>query len=105
MQEAARIVREGDAQLARYRQALDAGGSPQTIGRWIAEVEARRDEARRALAEPAASDAHRVTKGEIKAMIKPMNRISDLLAQADPTTKPRSTPSSGSASPMTLRNN
>ncbi len=80
--EAARVVAECDTKLARYRAALEAGTDPKLVAQWTAEVQARRAEA---LACTHEASQRRLTKDEIRAMIKPLGRLRDVLAEAQGT--------------------
>ena len=46
---ARKVIASADEKLARYRQALDNGADPATIGQWMQEVQAERSQAERDL--------------------------------------------------------
>jgi site-specific DNA recombinase len=74
-----------DRKLAGYRAALDAGGDPATISRWITETTAERTRyaARTRPAKPRAS----MTRDQVASIVTGLGDILAVLADADPADK------------------
>ncbi|GHF35399.1 hypothetical protein FHX82_007057 [Amycolatopsis bartoniae] len=82
---ARRVVEECDQALARHRAALEAGADPQLVTRWMAETQARRAEAltkTRVSIRPS-----RLSRDEIRQLIKDLGDIRQALTLADPGDK------------------
>jgi site-specific DNA recombinase len=82
---ARRTLRDCDAQLARYRVALDAGVDPTVVAGWIAETQARRAKAERALT--TAGPATRSSASAIGALLGGLPDKVRMLAEAPPSEK------------------
>jgi site-specific DNA recombinase len=82
---ARRRVDDCDARLARYRAALEAGADPVVVAGWIAEVEGERLGAERELG--ATVPQEKLTKGQVRALVKGLRDVVRALAQADPEDK------------------
>ena len=78
-------IKDCDARLATYRAALEAGTDPALVGRWIAEVQAERATAERALGQ--ATKAERLTKDEVRALVAALGDTVATLQQAAPVDK------------------
>ena len=78
-------IADCDRKLAGYRAALDAGGDPATISRWITETTAERARyaARARLATPRAP----MTREQITSVVTALGDILAVLADADPADK------------------
>ncbi len=83
--DAAARVADCDRKLAGYRAALDAGGDPATISRWITETTAERSRYT-ARARPAAPQA-RMTRDQIAGVVTALGDILAVLRDADPADK------------------
>ena len=81
---AKQAVARCDSRLSSYRAALDAGGDPLTLGKWIAEVTAER-EAAAALAAATAEAAPRpaLSRADVEAAIQDMGDAVAMLETAD----------------------
>ncbi|MGW4079406.1 hypothetical protein ACWELB_39040 [Streptomyces asiaticus] len=84
-EDAERVIAECDTKLARYREALEAGTDPKLVAQWTAEVQAHRAEAFSRSRQ--VTGQRRMTKDEIRAMLKPLGPIPDVLADAEPRDK------------------
>ncbi|SCG12933.1 Recombinase zinc beta ribbon domain-containing protein [Streptomyces sp. MnatMP-M27] len=84
-QDAERVIAECDTKLARYREALEAGTDPKLVAQWTAEVQAHRAAALSRSRQ--VTGQRRMTKDEIRAMLKPLGPIRDALADAEPRDK------------------
>ncbi len=84
-EDAERVIAECDTKLARYREALEAGTDPKLVAQWTAEVQAHRAEALSRSRQ--VTSQRRMTKDEIRAMLKPLGPIPDVLADAEPRDK------------------
>ncbi len=82
---ALRKLRDCDAQVARYRAALDAGADPAVVAGWIDETQAKRARAERALA--AARPASQMTTAAVSALLKELPEKVRVLAAAAPKEK------------------
>jgi hypothetical protein len=75
-------IAEANRKMTRYRAALDAGGDPEEIGKWIADAKAQRLQAeadlRRATTKPS------LTRQQIQTFIKECADIATQLRDADP---------------------
>ncbi len=78
-------LKDCDARLATYRAALEAGTDPALVGKWIAEVQAERAMAERALGQT--SRGQRLTKDEVRALVAALGDTVAALQQADPVDK------------------
>ncbi len=84
-QAAARVIKECDDKLVRYRAALEAGTDPALVARWIAEVQAQRAEA---LARTRHASGHRrMSRHEIQALLETLGNVRTVLADANPDDK------------------
>ena len=70
--------------MARYRAALDVGGDPEEIGKWIAEAKTQRLAAEAQLRQVASSTAA-LSRQQVHALIEECADISKDLREADPT--------------------
>ena len=84
---ARRTIARCDARLASYRTALDAGGDPVTIGRWIADVIRHRDDAARDLSAAEAAEPKRPSRDDVARLIAEMGGAIAMLREADPQGK------------------
>ncbi len=80
-----RQLKECDAKLARYRALLEQDGDITVVANWIAEVERERKRLERELGRK--PTARKLTKGEIKALVRRLKDIVAVLADADPEDK------------------
>ena len=84
-------IAQCERQLAQYRAALDAGGDPAVVGRWITETQAKRlaADARVRVLTGAAAHATpgRMSKEEIAAMVSAITDLMTVLRHADPADK------------------
>jgi site-specific DNA recombinase len=79
-------LKDCDTRLAKYRAALEAGTDPAIVGQWIAEVQAERLTAQRALDE-ATPPENQLTKDEVRALVEALGDIVTALKDADPAAK------------------
>jgi site-specific DNA recombinase len=80
-----RQLKECDTKLARYRQLLEQDANITVVATWIAEVERERKRLERELrGKPV---ARTLTRGEIKALVRQLNDIVAVLANANPADK------------------
>ncbi len=85
-QEAARRrLDDCNARLRRYRAALEAGADPIVVAGWIREVEGERVVAERELGTTEPQD--RLTKSQVKALVRGLTDVVEALAHADPADK------------------
>lgn len=80
-----RIVRECDAKLETYRQALEAGTDPALVAGWTADVQARKAEALGRLREH--DHAAPMTRDQLRALIDALGDPRAALRRADPDDK------------------
>lgn len=80
-----RQLKECDAKLARYRQLLEQDANIAVVATWIAEVEREHKRLERELGRKPA--ARKLTKAEIKALVRQLKDIVAVLADADPADK------------------
>jgi len=80
-----RQLKECDNKLARYRALLEHDDQITVVGAWIAEVEQERKHLERELGRK--PTARKLTKTEIKAMVRQLKDIVAVLAGADPEDK------------------
>jgi hypothetical protein len=80
-----RQLRECDSKLARYRATLEVDGDVTVVATWIAEVERERKRLERELGRKPSS--RKLTKAEIKALVRQLKDIVAVLADADPEDK------------------
>ncbi len=78
-------LKDCDARLATYRAALEAGTDPALVGKWIAEVQAERSSAERALDQ--ATQGQRLTKEEVRGLVAALGDTVSALRRADPVDK------------------
>jgi DNA invertase Pin-like site-specific DNA recombinase len=78
-------LKDCDARLATYRAALEAGTDPALVGKWIAEVQAERGAAERAVGQ--ATQGQRLTKDQVCALVAALGDTVAALRQADPADK------------------
>ncbi len=79
---ASRKIKECDAKLERYRQALEAGTDASIVGGWIAEVKLERKAAEFQLRR--AHGSARMTGEEIRSLVGQLKGLVALLEGADP---------------------
>jgi len=82
---ARRKIADCDSRLARYRQALDAGADAAVVATWMAEVQGQRLRAEQELGESVPAD--KLTKSQIRALVKSLRDIAAVLKTADPKLK------------------
>jgi site-specific DNA recombinase len=80
-----RQLKECDTKLARYRQLLEQDAEITVVATWIAEVERERKGLERELGRK--PTARKLTKAEIKALVRQLKNIVAVLADADPADK------------------
>jgi hypothetical protein len=80
-----RQLKECDAKLARYRQLLEHDADITVVATWIAEVERERRRLKRELGRK--PTARKLTKAEIKALVRQLKDVVAVLANADPIDK------------------
>ncbi len=78
-------ITECDRKLTQYRAALDAGGDPAIVARWITETEAQRAKYQ-ALKRPAAP-RQTMSKQEIATIVNALADLLGVLRDADPADK------------------
>lgn len=83
--EAARVIAECDAKLARYRAALEAGTDPALVADWTTQVQSDRAAALGRARKP--SVGQRMSREEIRGVIDAMGSVRTVLAGADPDDK------------------
>jgi site-specific DNA recombinase len=81
------IINECDAKLKRYRAALDAGADPAVVTGWVAQTQAERARAEADLCTIASTTPHRMSRGEITALVTALGDITTVLREADPADK------------------
>ncbi len=79
---ARRKLKECDAKLAKYRQALEAGTDPSIVSGWIEEVNLERKAAELNLRRN--RGAGRMTREEIRSIVEQLKGIVAILNEADP---------------------
>jgi site-specific DNA recombinase len=79
-------IKDCDNRLTKYRAALEAGTDPTVVGRWIAETQAERATAQRAL-NAAQPGTNHLSKDEIRALVASLHNIIEVLHNADPKDK------------------
>jgi len=77
-------IEDASLKMARYRAALDAGGDPEEIGKWIAEAKAQRLAAEAELRQATASGGTVVTCQQVQALIEECADIAKDLTEAGP---------------------
>lgn len=82
---ARRTLRECDAQLARYRAALDGGADPTVVAGWIADTQAKRARAKHALT--TTGPATSISATGIRELLEGLPDKVHLLAEAPPDEK------------------
>jgi site-specific DNA recombinase len=75
-------IADASLKMARYRAALDAGGDPEEIGKWIADAKAQRLKAETGLRQ--ATSKTSLTRQQIQALIKECAGIAADLRDAEP---------------------
>jgi site-specific DNA recombinase len=75
-------IAEANRKMARYRAALDAGGDPEEIGKWIAEAKAQRLKAEADLRQ--ATSTATPTRQQVQELIEECADIAADLRGADP---------------------
>ncbi len=80
-----RQLKECDSKLARYRQLLEQNADITVVATWIAEVERERKRLERELGRKPA--ARKLTKAEIKVLVRQLKDIVAVLADALPEDK------------------
>ncbi len=80
-----RRLRERDAKLARYRALLEQDADITVVATWIGEVERERKGLERELGRKPTT--RKLTKSEIKALVRQLKDIVAVLADADPEDK------------------
>ncbi|MHB2023615.1 MAG: recombinase family protein [Mycobacteriales bacterium] len=83
--EARRVLAETDAQLDRYRAALDAGADPAVVAGWIADAQARRTQAEQLLHRGHAP--RRMTQDEIATLVRGLGNLLATVRAAHPADK------------------
>jgi site-specific DNA recombinase len=78
----AALAPDASVKMARYRAALDAGGDPDEIGKWISEAKVQRlaAEAELCRARPTAA----LTRQQVQAVIEQCADVADDLRGAEP---------------------
>ena len=79
------VVAECDANLARYRAALEAGADPKLIAAWSSEAQARKAQA--LATRRSQTGQARMSRDEIRTLIDALGNIATVLADADPEDK------------------
>jgi site-specific DNA recombinase len=77
-------IEEAAAKMASYRAALDAGGDPEEIGKWIAEAKAQRLAAEAQLRQATSGAGPALSRQQIRAVTEECADIARDLSQADP---------------------
>jgi hypothetical protein len=85
VQAATARIEDATGKMAGYRAALDAGGDPEEIGKWIAEAKAQRLAAEAQLRQATSGAGTTLTRQQIKAVIEECADIARDLRDADPT--------------------
>jgi site-specific DNA recombinase len=80
-----RRLRDCDSKLARYRALLEQDGDLTVVATWIAEVERERKAVERELGRK--PTARKLTRAEIKTLVRQLKDIVAVLADADPEDK------------------
>jgi site-specific DNA recombinase len=82
-------IKDCDAKLDRYRQALDAGADPAVVAGWISQVQADRARAEAELtrAPDAAASHRRLSRAPISELVTGIADAIAVLATADPADK------------------
>jgi site-specific DNA recombinase len=75
-------IADANLKLARYRAALDAGGDPEEIGKWITDAKAQRLQAEAELRQ--ATSKTTMTRQQIQALIEQCADIAAGLQNAEP---------------------
>jgi len=75
-------IDDANRKLAGYRAAIDAGGDPQEIGKWITETKAQRIRAEADLA--AATAESRLSRLQIEQLVTAMTDAAAMLRDAEP---------------------
>ncbi len=99
---AARIA-DANLKMTRYRAALDAGGDPEEIGKWITDAEAQRLQAEAELRQAATRTT--LTRQQIKALIESARTSPPTCATPSPATWQAPTASWACGSPTTQNGN
>ncbi|MEV6370177.1 hypothetical protein AB0L86_25170 [Micromonospora musae] len=81
------VITECDAQLERYRAALDAGADPTVVTGWIAQTQAERARAEVNLRATAGKSPRRMSGTEITSLVTALGDIATVLRDADPADK------------------
>lgn len=76
-------IEDASVKMARYRSALDAGGDPEEIGKWIAEAKVQRLAAEAELCQ-ATTSAATLTRQQVQAVIEECADIAKDLRDAEP---------------------
>ena len=87
-------IAECDRKLTQYRATPDAGASPATVGRWIAEIEAEKAKYEISLREVAKA-RERMTGQEIKSIFDKLEELANVLANTNADDKSEILPSAG----------
>jgi site-specific DNA recombinase len=96
-------IADANLKLARYRAALDAGGDPEEIGKWITETTTQRIRAEAELRQ--ATSTTTLTRHQIQALIEDCADIATDLHHAQPAAIAAPTTSSAYDSPTTQTSN
>ena len=80
-----RQLKDCDSKLARYRQLLEQDADVTVVATWIAEVERERRRLERELGRKPTT--RKLTKAEIKALVRQLKDIVAVLAEAEPADK------------------
>ena len=75
-------IEDANVKMARYRAALDAGGDPEEIGKWIAEAKAQRLKAETERRQ--ATSKTTLTREQVTDLIEQCTDIAADLCHADP---------------------
>jgi site-specific DNA recombinase len=78
-------ITDCDLKLAKYRALLERDGDLDVVGAWIAEITRERSRLERDIGRK--PTGHQFTAVEIKAMVRQLKNIVDILNNADPETQ------------------
>jgi hypothetical protein len=82
---AKQTIGECDRRLDKYRKVLDEGGDPKTVAGWMADEQAKRQEAERVLA--SIKPRQTPTEVDVRRLFDEVEDSVKMLAEADPETK------------------
>ncbi|WP_200208008.1 hypothetical protein [Micromonospora coerulea] len=94
------IITECDAELERYRAALDVGADPTVVTDWISQTQVERARAEADLHGQSGDSPRRMSQAEINDLVQALGDMATVLRDADPPTRPRSIRNSASGSPI-----